>query len=553
MPLLAQITGRPGCAKTTRLLDICEKVLAELRDPRLVGFSSLTRASRHVAAERAASKFNMRLADLEVGGYYKTLHSLAFHGLGIKQNDLLAGKKADREWLQEVLQEGVNSEAKSIEHDYGGEGWTSEASDADKALSIWDVARNRLTSLATIHAEVERTDDKTPPFVFCRSLAARYETAKRVHHRLDFTDLLTKFGGQWCDLGGAEACSPDGEAPDLPVWFFDESQDFSALDAAVIRRLIGQPSCRWVYFAGDDRQEIYSFRGADRRIFRDAFTYAKRDILPVSYRCPAPVWDLAEQVIRGTSDFEQDHVHPASHPGSVEVREVSALADIINPAEDWLVLARTNFLAGLLSKALDAAGVPWVATRGGSHWNAPVRNAAVQALSNTQHGAPLDGGEWRAVCKLMPSKIPEGELLIRGTKTRFEHLDDAQDRFPWVMLSELELLGATPLLMQVIASGRWPSLLDGADRYLDAVARWGEEVVTQPKVRISTIHGAKGMEADNVALLTTLSAPCYRGAQTTEGHDSEQRLFYVAVTRAKRRLVVLNERRPRFRKKMPCD
>lgn len=62
-------------------------------------------------------------------------------------------------------------------------------------------------------------------------------------------------------------------------------------------------------------------------------------------------------------------------------------------------------------------------------------------------------------------------------------------------------------------------------------------IYKSPNVRISTIHGVKGDEADNVVLMPDMSRLSYRDMDIDE--DAEHRVFYVAVTRAKRRLYIL--------------
>ena len=49
-------------------------------------------------------------------------------------------------------------------------------------------------------------------------------------------------------------------------------------------------------------------------------------------------------------------------------------------------------------------------------------------------------------------------------------------------------------------------------------------------MRITTIHGAKGLEAYRVLLLTDLNARILQGAELDP--DAEQRVLYVGVTRA---------------------
>jgi superfamily I DNA/RNA helicase len=54
------------------------------------------------------------------------------------------------------------------------------------------------------------------------------------------------------------------------------------------------------------------------------------------------------------------------------------------------------------------------------------------------------------------------------------------------------------------------------------------------RIRLSTIHGAQGGEADNVLLLMDLS-PKFAKEYATNG-DNVHRLFYVGITRAKKSL-----------------
>lgn len=79
---------------------------------------------------------------------------------------------------------------------------------------------------------------------------------------------------------------------------------------------------------------------------------------------------------------------------------------------------------------------------------------------------------------------------------------------------------------------------------LGYVGRAGKQFVPEdydpertPDVRISTIHGAKGAEADNVAVFTDLSYKTYESMLANR--DDELRTFYVAVTRTKENLYVI--------------
>ena len=70
--------------------------------------------------------------------------------------------------------------------------------------------------------------------------------------------------------------------------------------------------------------------------------------------------------------------------------------------------------------------------------------------------------------------------------------------------------------------------------YLTAILRRGTKLSSVSRIQLSTIHGAKGGEADHVALLMDLG-PKFTKAYK-ENPDDVQRMFYVAVTRAKKAL-----------------
>jgi len=58
------------------------------------------------------------------------------------------------------------------------------------------------------------------------------------------------------------------------------------------------------------------------------------------------------------------------------------------------------------------------------------------------------------------------------------------------------------------------------------------------KIRLSTIHQAKGLEFDIVFVIMLCDGlfPSNRSLESTEGEEEERRLFYVSVTRAKNEL-----------------
>jgi superfamily I DNA/RNA helicase len=70
--------------------------------------------------------------------------------------------------------------------------------------------------------------------------------------------------------------------------------------------------------------------------------------------------------------------------------------------------------------------------------------------------------------------------------------------------------------------------------YLIALLRRGVKVTGKVPIKLSTIHGAKGGEADNVLLIGDLSTKFAQ--EYDKNSDDINRLLYVGITRAKQSL-----------------
>ena len=67
--------------------------------------------------------------------------------------------------------------------------------------------------------------------------------------------------------------------------------------------------------------------------------------------------------------------------------------------------------------------------------------------------------------------------------------------------------------------------------------RRGEKITKEPRIRLSTIHAAKGGEATNVVLITDITSRVYKNYQ--KNPDDENRVFYVGLTRTKQNLYLI--------------
>ena len=90
--------------------------------------------------------------------------------------------------------------------------------------------------------------------------------------------------------------------------------------------------------------------------------------------------------------------------------------------------------------------------------------------------------------------------------------------------------------------GKWEEALtlipDEDKYYYQALEKTGDLFYSEPRIRLSTIHGSKGAEAENVMLLTDVSYATWKNIN--DQSDDEHRVFYVGITRAKNNLYIVN-------------
>ena len=120
------------------------------------------------------------------------------------------------------------------------------------------------------------------------------------------------------------------------------------------------------------------------------------------------------------------------------------------------------------------------------------------------------------------------EVIKRGVKKILNNLDSDKS----YSLNDLQKIADFDLTSDMM----WYHVLKVSEKeriYITSVRRRGEKILSgTPRIKISTIHKAKGGEADNVALLLDTTKSC---AESID-QDSEVRTFYVGMTRAKKEL-----------------
>ncbi len=511
------ILGPPGTGKTRRLLEHAVRELESGARAERIAIVTFTRAARGEILDRLGRVFALVPDALP---WVRTVHAACFRLLGLRRGSVMTGKA----WKAFGEKHGYDfSETRETTEDAPCEPPRQTADDLLRFALNW--GRNRRLGIDSIVA-------RAPVLVSGEALrhyVRRLEEFKRAEKLLDFPDLL-------------ERVITQGLRPDVDIGFIDEAQDLSPLQIAVVETWFGP--CSRVYVAGDDDQALYGFQGAEPDWLLSLAREHPVEILEQSYRVPRVVHRIAERVIRQNRRRVPKSYRPASTEGEALSVEAEDATDVIDERTDTLVLARNRMFLAPIARSLFDRRVPYI-VEGAGGMNPYGMAGAFEAVSAAQTLARGEAIPAAALCALLAFVPSRGvDLLPHGAKAKAGALEG-------VVATHVlrERLGLDAVLDRIAAEGPTSVLLKmrPPDReYFAALLRRHGEVPT-PKVRLTSIHGAKGREADHVVVLPDMTRATFREYEdySCGGNEAENRVAYVAVTRARERLVLV---RPRTRR-----
>ena len=423
-------------------------------------------------------------------------------------------------------------------------------------------------------------------------LKRAYQAAKRQRQLLDYDDLLVRLR----ELLGVDDAARRAISQSYRYILVDEYQDTNRLQGDLIRKLAETHDN--VMVVGDDSQSIYAFRGATVRNimeFPEQFPGATIYKLEENYRSTQPILNLANEIIRGAVEKYSKCLFTQKLDGPLPVlvqaggenaqsrfiaQKILELREEGVPLDEIAVLFRSSFHSFDLEIELSRRDLPFV-KQGGFKFieTAHVKDllAHLRVVEN-----PLDTVSWTRVLLLVegvgPKKAQDLVALCLKTERPVAVLREAGGRSSRAlkdlarMLEETARPGALTPAEQVsqVYDYYLPILKDQYDDYpkrmrdlehlytmaeryhrleeflsdlaleppdqsvadVEAMGRDDERLV------LSTIHSAKGLEWQCVFVIWVVDGrfPSAYAFLTEEELEEERRLFYVAVTRAKRHL-----------------
>ncbi|MCQ3813449.1 MAG: ATP-dependent DNA helicase UvrD2 [Acidimicrobiia bacterium] len=364
------------------------------------------------------------------------------------------------------------------------------------------------------YADRARRAGRKPPqsAEFTASAYAAYINAKRRRRLIDFDDVLA--------LCHAVLSQQDAFA-ETQRWYFrhlfvDEFQDVNPLQFAVLQAWLGAQSTLAV--VGDPDQAIYGFNGADPDFICEIDQHFQNIAvikLHTNYRSTPEVVAAAARVL---NKEPQRAVRPSGDPPTItitaEPQEPEAIAQAIRAARaegvswrDQAVLARTNAQLSPLQKALVGLGVPTQ-----SREQSLLRQ---QAIIDLLHRWPQNGAL---------------SIAIIDEKLRQDTLAEVAQEAPELISAFLALARDHLALEPDARVAEFVASLKANDRTATPV----------DAVELCTFHAAKGREWPIVHLIGLEDGLVpIAHARTRAARHEEQRLLYVAATRAKQRLHVM--------------
>jgi DNA helicase-2/ATP-dependent DNA helicase PcrA len=423
-------------------------------------------------------------------------------------------------------------------------------------------------------------------------LQKAYQAAKRQKQLLDYDDLLVMLR-QLLLLDKVARTTISRQYRYILV---DEYQDTNRLQAEVIRQLASTHNN--VMVVGDDSQSIYGFRGATFKNimeFPTLFPGTTMYKLEENYRSTQPILNLANCIIDEAAEKYTKRLFTRKIDGPLPAlveaagentqsrfiaQKILELREEGVPLSEVAVLFRSSFHSFDLEIELSRKGLPFI-KRGGVKFieTAHVKDllAHVRVIANS-----LDTVSWHRVLMLVEGVGPKKaqDLLVTLVKSdkpfqalrevtgrssvglknlanTLESLSGAEDSRPAHLVSQAYEY-YLPILkeqyddypkrirdldhLQTIAEG-YPGVdefladlalepPDGSAVGVDAPERDDERMV------LTTIHSAKGLEWQCVFVIWVVDGrfPSVYSFVADDELEEERRLFYVAVTRAKRHL-----------------
>ncbi|WP_135664007.1 UvrD-helicase domain-containing protein [Halorhabdus rudnickae] len=566
---VTRLFGGPGSGKTTALLDRVEALLedddVDVRDVLVVSY---TRAAAAEVRERLAERLDVSPRSLK--GNVCTMHAKAYELLNLSRGDVV-GESDKQEFCEEY---GVEYED---QYESGGRRTARSTTIGNKiiATSQWlqrtrrDVAdwydvpfkwNDETVRLPPDIDENAQTGNKYTPTwpsdddrVDVPEVIRAWRTYKGEHDIVGFADML-------------ERVAQRSLLPNVEYLAIDEFQDITTLQYDVYGEW--KSHMENVLIAGDDDQVVYAWQGADPRLLLEV--EGEDVILDTSHRLPSTILDVVQREVSHIDERQEKNLSPRKQGGAVEAVQTPSMLDLVRNVRSTveeddgslMILFRARYqMFQFIDEFIDE-GIPFDVMTDQRMWTDRLEDYVhgIEALAADEDLTAL---EVRRLADML-------EDTAFGTGERDDLFDAVDDRQEAAETDDLEEIMVEPDLVRdhapflpepPAAADMVRKVTSFQERAIEAYFRGDYQDMPTDRVRVGTIHSAKGREADHVFVATDLTEKVVEqmaatveqddieipGVEEFTKHtspvptltDNERRVFYVGMSRARERLVIL--------------
>jgi superfamily I DNA/RNA helicase/intein/homing endonuclease len=503
-----------------------------------IAYLAFTKAAAKAAAMKIfQTEDDTRMA--EEFPYFRTIHSLCYRGLlesgyqGLRKQPLIT--TGDMKQFQAVnSMPGAYSvydwedlaEVYAKMEDRGRSEW-------DQALAAYTFSRIKARTIDELdRARVQPTTEgammlglENMSLDVYQTFIEKYERFKKAEGIIDFTDML-EFG--------VRTMKP---FDDIRYFVIDEAQDLSPIHHAIIDRLASFSEEIW--WVGDDDQAIFGFSGASAELFLERARKATYQIqLRQTHRFGQGIVDFADRIIKRVANrHPKEIIGVEGREGRVEV------SGSFEPVPGDVIIVHRH-VAGCqnVAQAYVDAGLPFRNERGRDPLDATKRLRAWLSVRDLSMGKSISMTRIENVLdELLPS-VALGEhnekirLVVHGSKSKIQDLMKGSASLQDLVMGKI----VTTEGANVISEREYHTMKHSHDLdYYERVAKNGYDIEDEEAMRkvprITTIHGAKGREAEQAIVFSEMGDKCWGDP------DNEHRLAYVAATRTRSGVTICME------------
>jgi DNA helicase-2/ATP-dependent DNA helicase PcrA len=569
---VTRLFGGPGSGKTTALLDRVEELLAENDDVtfRDVLVVSYTRAAATEVRERLAERLDESPRALR--GNVCTMHAKAYELLDLSRGDVV-GESEKEEFCDEY---GIE-----YEDEYEGSRRRSARSTTigNKIIATSQWLQRTRRDVADWYDVPFKWDDETvrlPPDIDDRAQTGNKYTPtwSSDDDRISVPETIRawrQYKGEHGVVGFAdmlERVQQRSLLPNVDYLVIDEFQDITTLQYEVYSEW--RPHMDRVMIAGDDDQVVYAWQGADPDLLLDE-DVTDDNVLPNSYRLPSRILNVVNREVSHIEKRQEKDLDPRKEGGRVEGVPNPSVIDLVRNVRQTveedkdgtvMVLFRARYQMFQFMDEFIGEGIPFTCLTDQRMWTDRFTQY-VRAVEAVHEGEPVTALESRRLADMLADSA-------FGTGERdelFDELDDLEEEAETDDLEEIMVEPDTvteyaPFMPDPrAAADMLRKVTSFQERSVEAYFSGEYEGMDANRVRVGTIHSAKGREADHVFVATDLTEKVVEQMAATveqEGRDvpgvdeftkrtspvptltdNERRVFYVGMSRARERLVLL--------------